>query len=263
MTEARMPWLVRDAVEDINRAVGRRWQGLDRFLPLRAELPEGCAAPFVTTGANGRPAGLAVCRHEHVPAGTLNETWGAAGRFSLIVRVRDPDTAAAVDDLLGQWRDHLAGLPGTGDDDTAAMISWPARDVSGVNTLLRHGLQALTVIAVREAGTPPEPDAGLGAGIVIREAEPRDLDVVTGLEMGLIRYDAHFGATILRPGTEALVRAETRAALGARPAWAWLAERDGRPVGLIHVQPPERSGWIAGMTRGDATAYLQTMFVRR
>jgi len=43
-----MPWVVRDAVDEINRAVGRRWQGLDRLLPPRAELPEGCAAAGVT-----------------------------------------------------------------------------------------------------------------------------------------------------------------------------------------------------------------------
>src|SRR5207247_4729976 len=96
-----MPWVVRDAVDEINRAVGRRWQGLDRLLPARAELPEGCAAPFVSTGTNGRPAGLAACRHEHVPAGTLNQTWGTAHRFSLIARLREADTSAALDDLLG------------------------------------------------------------------------------------------------------------------------------------------------------------------
>src|SRR5262245_53355212 len=39
LTEASMPWVVRDAVDDINRAVGRRWQGLDPWLPRRAELP--------------------------------------------------------------------------------------------------------------------------------------------------------------------------------------------------------------------------------
>ena len=109
-----MPWVVRDAVDEINRAVGRRWQGLDRLLPPRAELPEGCAAPFVSTGANGRPAGLAACRHEHVPDGTLNQTWGTAHRYSLVARLREADTSAALDDLLGQWRDHLTGLPAAG-----------------------------------------------------------------------------------------------------------------------------------------------------
>jgi GNAT superfamily N-acetyltransferase len=85
---------------------------------------------------------------------------------------------------------------------------------------------------------------------------------VTELAMGVIRYDALFGAAILRPATGALVRAETQAALGARPAWAWLAERAGQAIGLIHVQPPGESAWIAGMTRPGVTAYLQTMFVR-
>jgi GNAT superfamily N-acetyltransferase len=258
-----MPWVVRDAVDEINRAVGRRWLGLDRLLPPRAELPEGCAAPFVTTGANGRPAGLASCRHEHIPDGRLNQTWGMATRYSLIARLREADTSAALDDLLGQWRDHLTGLPGTGADDTAAMITWPARDVSGVNTLLRHGLQAVTVIAVRPARPEPAvPDLAGDESLVIREAGPADLDVVTGFEMGVIRYDALFGAAILRPATEELVRAETQAALAVRPAWAWLAERGGEPVGLVHVLSPERSRWITGMTRAGVTVYLQTMFVR-
>jgi GNAT superfamily N-acetyltransferase len=258
-----MPWVVRDAVDEINRAVGRRWQGLDRLLPPRAELPEGCAAPFVATGANGRPGGLAACRHEHVKAGTLNQTWGTADRFSLIARLREADTSAALDDLVGQWRDHLAGLPGTRAGDTAAMITWPARDVSGVTTLLRHGLQPITVIAVRPArSTAAGPRPAGDESLVIREAAPADLDVVTELEMGVIRYDALFGAAILRPATEELVRAETQAALAVRPARAWLAERDGEPVGLVHVQPPEQSRWIAGMTRAGVTVYLQTMFVR-
>jgi GNAT superfamily N-acetyltransferase len=266
-----MPWVVRDAVDDINRAVGRRWQGLDPWLPARAELPEGCAAPFVAAGANGRPAGLAVCRHEHVPDGTLNQTWGMAGRFSLILRVRDTDPAAAVDDLLGQWRDHLTALPEAAAGDTAAMVSWPSRDVTGVNALLRHGMQPLTVIAVRSAANTPaaangpaadDPAGNAPAGLVIREAGPEDLDVVTEFELGVVRYDALFGAAIVRPATEALARAETQASLAVRPGWAWLAEQDGRPVGLIHVQPPGQSGWIAGMARGGVTAYLQTMFVR-
>jgi GNAT superfamily N-acetyltransferase len=263
-----MPWVVRDAVDEINRVVGRRWQGLDRLLPPRAELAEGCTAPFVAAGANGRPAGLAVCRHEHVPDGALNQTWGTADRFSLVARLREADTSAALDDLLGQWRDHLACLPETGAGDTAAMITWPARDVSGVNTLLRHGMQPLTVIAVRPAAPGPagsEPASPVTTGdesLVIREAGPADLDTVTEFEMGVIRFDALFGSAIVRPATEGLVRGETRAALAVRPAWAWLAERDGEPAGLVHVQPPHQSRWITGMTRGGVTAYLQTMFVR-
>jgi len=258
-----MPWVVRDVVHDINKAVGRRWQDLDSLLPGPGDLPEGCMAPLVANGTNGRPAGLGVCRHEHVPDDTLNQTWGTAGRFSLVLRLREVDIGAALDDLLGQWRQHLADLPEAAGQDTAAMVTWPARDVSGVNALLRHGMQALTVIAVRTAGpAAARHTEDKRQDLVIREAGPADLDAMTELEMGVIHYDALFGAAILRRSTEALVRAETQAVLAARPAWAWLAERDGRAVGLVHVQPPEHSGWIADMTRPGVTAYLQTMFVR-
>ena len=38
-----MPWVVRDAVRDINRMVGRRWQAVDPLLPDPAALPAGLA----------------------------------------------------------------------------------------------------------------------------------------------------------------------------------------------------------------------------
>lgn len=267
-----MPWVIRDVVDDINKAVTRRWRQLDALLPEPSDLPEGCMAPLLARGDNGRPSGLGVCRHQHVAADTLAQTWGAATKFVLSMRLRGPDIRAAADDLLTQWRDHLGAQPEAKADDTAAIVNWPARDVTGVLALLRHGLQPMSVIAVRPAGrpSPPSPPSPAGRpspastqpGLVIRPAGPDDLDAVTELEMGVVRYDAQFGASIPRPATEALVRAETQAALAKRPGWTWLAEQDGRPVALTAVEPPAAATWIAGMTRTGATAYLQTMFVR-
>ena len=121
----------------------------------------------------------------------------------------------------------------------------------------------MTVIAVRPAGRPA-PAAGASAtqGLVIRPAVPADLDCVTELEMGVVRYDAHFGGSIPRPATAALVRAEAQAALAKRPGWIWLAEQNGEPVALAVAEPPDAATWIANMARPGATAYLQTMFVR-
>ena len=54
-----MPWVVRDAVDEINRAVGRRWQDLDRLLLYYAQL-NPLSAPFwnrmatVRCGPDGR-----------------------------------------------------------------------------------------------------------------------------------------------------------------------------------------------------------------
>ncbi len=145
-----MPWLVRDAVHDINKAVAQRWHDLDPLLPEPADLTEGCMAPLLSIGENGRPAGLGVCHHRHEPADSLAQTWGAATKFVLTMRLRDPHTQA--DALLSQWREHLAALPEAAGPDTAAIVNWPARDVTGVLALLRHGLQPMAVIAARPAG---------------------------------------------------------------------------------------------------------------
>jgi GNAT superfamily N-acetyltransferase len=255
-----MPWVVRDVIHDINKAVARRWQVLDPLLPQPGDLPAGCAAPLVVTGASGRPAGLGVCHHQHLAADSLSQTWGAATRFTLVLRLREADTLAAADDLLTQWRDHLAGLPEAHADDTAAVITWPSRDVTGIRALIKHGLQPVTVLAARQAGRAV-PDAAPGS-LHIRRAGPDDIDAVTQMEMGVIRWDAQFAGVVPRPATEALVREQARASLAARSAWTWLAEQGGRPVGLLTVLPPEEAAWAASMTRPAGPAYLLSMFVR-
>ena len=259
-----MPWVIRDVVKDVNKAVARRWKILDPLLPEPSDLPEGCMPPLLSIGEGGRPVGLGVCRHQYVAADTLAQTWGAATKFVLSVRLRDTDPRPALDDLLTQWREHLERQPEAGKEDTAAVVNWPSRDVAGVLALLEHGLQPMSVIAARRPSPagPGRPGTSAGPGLLIRPAGPGDLAVVTELELGVVRYDAHFGGSVPRPATEALIRAETQAALAERPGWTWLGERDGQPVALAVVEPPAAATWIANMARSGATAYLQTMFVR-
>ena len=178
------------------------------------------------------------------------------------MRLSGPDTGPAADDLLGQWRDHLAGLPAAEAraDDTAAIVPWPARDVTGILALIKHGLQPITVIAARPSGRKAA-EPGQTPDLLIRQAELNDLDTVTELELGVIGYDAYFGGAIPRPATPALARIDSRTALEHRPEWTWLALHRGRPVGLVVVEPPEEATWIAKMTRPGTVAYLQTAFI--
>jgi len=266
-----MPWVVREAVRDVNRAVGRRWRTIDPLLPDPASLPAGCGEPLVVYenhgvgyenhGEQGRIVGLGVCVHQHVPPQSLNQTWGAADRFTLVPRLPGQDIGTQTDLLLGQWRDHLSGIGAARGPDTSANVVWPSLDISGVQALLRHGLQPVTVIAARTR-PPGPPVAPRGAyGVTIRPAGPADEAQVTDLELRLIRFDEHFGGPVWRPATARLVRDEIRGSLSRPDPWTWLAERGGRAVGLIVAQPPEESGWIAGMTSRTPAAYLQTMFV--
>ncbi|MGH3254503.1 MAG: GNAT family N-acetyltransferase [Streptosporangiaceae bacterium] len=238
---------------------------------------------MATKGYDGRPAGLAVCRHQHVRADELAQTWSTATRFTLTMRLREADTLAAADALLTQWRDHLADLQEkeeTREDDTSAVVTWPSRDVTGIRALTKHGLQPISVIAVRPAGRPtpkhqsagrptpkhqsagrPTPKHDGPSDLVIRQAISADQDSVTELELGVIHYDAHFGAAFPRPATPKLVHEATRKNLEQRPDWTWLAVYRGRPVGLAVVEPPEEAAWIAGLTRPGRTAYLASMFL--
>jgi GNAT superfamily N-acetyltransferase len=259
-----MPWVVREAVRDINRAVGRRWHAIDPLLPDPATMPAGCGEPLVVTADRGRVAGLGVCVHQHIPPKYLNQTWGAADRFSLVPRLPGSDVGAPADELLAQWRDHLAGVGATRGPDTSASVVWPSLDVTGVRALLRHGLQPLTVISARIrpsiAGPPGGPPRG-AHGVTIRAAGPSDEEQVLDLELRLIRYDIQFGGPVWRTNTVRLVREEIRATLARPVPSTWLAERNGRAVGLLVAQSPQEAGWIAGMTSVPDAAYLQTMFV--
>ena len=257
-----MPWVVREAVRDINRAVGRRWHAIDPLLPDPATLPAGCGEPLVVNGDNGRVAGLGVCVHQHIPPQSLNQTWGAAERFTLVPRLPGQDVAAAADQLLTQWRDHLAG------DRRRPRARTRPRAWCGRAWTSPACPRCCGTACSRSPSSPPAPGRTgrrraprPAYGATIRAAGPADEEQVLDLELRLIRYDMHFGGPVWRQATARLVREEIRGSL-ARPAtWTWLAERNGRAVGLLVAQPPQDAGWIAGMTSRSPAAYLQTMFV--
>jgi GNAT superfamily N-acetyltransferase len=258
-----VPWVVRDVVRDINRASGRRWQAIDPLLPQPRDLPAGCSDPFQATDPKtGRAIGFAVCRHQYYPADSLLQTWGAATQFVLTPRLRERDTYPALDDLLAQWHDHLKSIQDARTDDTAALVTWPSRDVTGVKALLRHGLQPMTVLAVRVAGRNGAAGTRQDASLAIRLATPEDEQAVAEMEMGVIRFDEQFGGAVPRPATENLIRKSTQATLTRQRTWTWLAEKGGTPVGLLVVQPPADSTWVAAMTAKTPAAYLATMFVK-
>ena len=215
----------------------------------------GDIASTVVTQAAG------TCEHWVGEPGSMDLTWGAARRFRLTPQLAGPDVAGGLDQLLCVWREHLAGAPGFAEEDTAAVITWPARDIDGVKPLLRHGLAPLATIAARTARRSA-PAGPVPAGLRIRRAGPADLDTVAELGMATVRYDAHFGTVIERPHSAAALRRDAAAPLEAADPWIWLAERDGGPAGLLYAEPPEAAGWIAPMTGLAPVAYLELMVVR-
>ena len=95
----------------------------------------------------------------------------------------------------------------------------------------------------------------------MRRAGPRDGDAIARFGAEVARFDAHFSGTPERPGTVAALRREAARLLADPQPWAWLAERDGKPVGMIATQRPAHAGWIAPLTRVSPVAYTALGYV--
>ena len=265
---------------EVRAQVAARWETVDPLLP-GPSAAQGCGAELVVAGADGRPEAIGTCRHWKGRPGSLELTWGPTRRFRLTISAAGADFAGGVDRLLSQWRDHLADLASAAGDDTAAIVDWPSRDIGAVASLRRHGFSPLTVIAARLAGRgvlrpadraggtagPGGRDAGgqaaavIPPGIRIRRGGPGDVGPVARLGLEVVRFDAHFGCVIERPGTADALRREASRLLTVPQPWTWLAERDGAPVGVVQAERPESAGWIAPMVRLAPAAYLGQMFV--
>jgi GNAT superfamily N-acetyltransferase len=282
-----MPNVAGDAADSVGGLLTRRWQVIDPLLPAPQALQPGCGAGLLVVGTADQPSAIGSCEHWQGLPGSLALTWGAACRVRLTAQIAGPDVAPALDQLLSQWRDHLADVPCADGEDTAAVVTWPSRDVDGVNTLLRHGLAPLAVIAARSAGRhstghadaateqlhgaagqadSQDPDQGwaaepVGAGLRIRRAGPADLDTVVRLGMEVVRFDARFGAVIERAETKSALRRDVARSLAGPDAWTWLAERDYTAIGMLYAERPESTGWIAPMARPQPVAYLELMYV--
>jgi hypothetical protein len=253
-----------DSASSVIAEVTRRWHALDPLLPDPVASPADCGAGLIVTGPDGQPTAVGACEHWEGRPDDLDLAWGAAHRFQLTAWTAGPDMGAALDQLLSLWRDHLASLPGADAQDTAAVVTWPCRDIGGIAALMRHGLAPIGVVAARMTGRHAESAGTAGAehqGLRIRRATLADIDTVVRLGTDVIRFDAHFADVIERPSTAAALRQEAAALLAGPECWTWLAERDGTVAGMVAAQRPESAGWIAPMVRQAPAAYLMFGFV--
>ena len=265
---------------ELSQRAAARLTALDPLLPESVELPSGpdpvagdhgggCGTVFVvggssgSSGSSGEGDAIAWCEHKFHEPESPSLTWSNARQFLLRPVLAGPEVTAPLDDLLRQWCVHLAGIAEADDEDSAAVVRWPSRDIEGVRALQRHGLVPHSVTAARV--TPEgrrEPDPPAPDGVSVRRAGPADVDLVAELSQELVRYEAHFGNLHMRPWTERALHQEAAELLAQPEPWAWLADRDGKAVGLLSATRPESATWIAPQVRLAPAAYLGEMFVR-
>ena len=174
MWRSLMPAVAGDTTSELV-AAARRLAALDPLLPAPA-VPAGCGAELAVSGPDGATAALGTCGHWAGEPGSLELTWGAARRFQLTPQIAGPDVAAALDELLARWREHLAALPEAAEEDTAAVL-----DLAQPGHRRRQGPAAAragpaAVIAARAAGRRAATGVPVEPGVRIRQAGPADLD---------------------------------------------------------------------------------------
>jgi GNAT superfamily N-acetyltransferase len=232
--------------EELHAAQAARWRAADPMLPA-----PGAPAPDPVTV----PDGAGWMRRDDPNPDTIVATWSAARRHTLTAHVAGADPAAALGELLDLWN---AELGPAGDQDSAAEVLWPSRDTAAVLALARRGFGPATVIAVRRTGGTRVPHLPTAR---VRPLTSADVDAAVALHLGIVAYDAQFGAIGERPSTAARMREALVAAADRDAPTAWLAEVDGRPVGLCEVEPPGDARWIEGLAGVGPVGYLSAMYV--
>ncbi|HLU99054.1 MAG TPA: GNAT family N-acetyltransferase [Thermobifida alba] len=236
-------------------SVARRWAAVDPLLPEPSH-PRLNTHPLLTVSDEmGRPMAIGTMRYSWYQPGEAGRTWGVPDQHWITPLVGGSDPEGALDSLLTSWRDQLEELPSGTGSESAALLTWPARDVCGIRPLQRHGMQPATVMAVRRRrrGVPP---ALPPRDVTIRLADLQDLAAVVSLVMEEHRYEEHFGSVFIQPETAEQTRRVAARALSRNPSWIWLAERRGRPVGLVWVSPPHRARWVAPLVNAAPAAYI-------
>jgi GNAT superfamily N-acetyltransferase len=208
----------------------------------------------------GDSVAVGVARYNEPDPTSLLATWGALRRHTLTVRLSGSDALEqAMDGLLTQWGDRIAATATPGDDETAALINVPSRDTAPIRALVRHGFAPLMVTAIRvPRQVRPVPDAG----VHIRAATAADVDVLADFNLALVDHDVPFGMVAHRPSSRDALRAGFTKAMTRADPGAWLAERDGKPVGMIAVDFPPDAEWVAGLTSRAPAGYIGSLYVR-
>jgi GNAT superfamily N-acetyltransferase len=258
-----------ESSQNVAALVARRWQRFDSLLPAPAAMPATGFGHVLVADAGGEQVALGRCNHRAPGPESLDLTWGAARRFELAVQIGGLDVATSLDLLLSRWREHLDSEPDTDEWDSAAVVTWPSRDIAGVKTLLARGFAPLAVIAARPtrygsfsaAARPSDETVQTPSDVCIRRARPADVDELVRLGLEVIRFDAEVSAVIERPGTAAALRRELAELAAGPESWVWVAERGGSAIGMLAAERPETARWIAPMVSAAPVAYLLLMGV--
>lgn len=252
---------------DEPRVRAARAERLSRLDPLlAARWPSMTGTVTLRDTDVGEPQALATVALRTYPADSLDAFWGPLTRCVLTALIAGPDVDGASRRLLGALHDWLAAQRGPFGVDSAVVVDLPSRDVAVNRAFYDHGFAPRTILAVRvvakarpHGGDQPATDP---PGVTVRRAGIADRDVLADFWRRLNAYDALAGACFDRPALDYAFTDETERILRRPDPWAWLAEREGRPIGMAVAEHPDATGWVAKPLAVGPVAYFGQLWVR-
>ncbi|MFF7656552.1 GNAT family N-acetyltransferase [Streptomyces sp. NPDC007983] len=232
-----------------------RLRPVDRLIPRAAALPEpsGGQELLEVEGAYG------LLTHTRVGVDSLEAVLGPLDRWELEPRVCGPEGMAA---LLTRWNQYMEGHAQRPGVDSMAAVEWPSRDVAMTAVLRSFGFVPEFVMIGQLKDSPLMPEPG---NVKVRRATAEDTEEVCELQMVETRFDAAISGAVERSTTEALLRAEITEQLALDHPLVWVAEYEGRIVGVHRGQEPSepQQAWLATKIATTPVAHLVGTAVRQ
>ncbi|MEU8470738.1 GNAT family N-acetyltransferase [Streptomyces sp. NPDC029006] len=226
----------------------------DRLRPVDRMIPEADPLPGPADGQEMLEVGGAhgLLTHVRVAADELEAVLGPLDRWELAPRVCGPDEMAA---LLTHWNQYLEGHPERPGEDSMAAVEWPSRDVEMTAVFRAFGFVPEFVMIGRLRGTDLVAEPG---NVRVRRATPDDSDEVYALQMVETRFDAAVSGAVERDNTEELLRAQLAESLKLDEPMIWVAEYEGRVVGMHRGEEPSepQQAWLATRIAATPVAHL-------
>lgn len=158
-----------------------------------------------------------------------------------------PPTTETIDALLSSW------LAASNPSGVELLVSLPAMLAEATVPLASRGFVPLATTAVRRVQDTPDPI--VPASLAVGPPEVSERDVLLDLLVELHDEELAYGSSRPHPRARDHYGSYLDAALN-QPDWTWVARKDGQPVGLVSLSPPEESQWVAPLTSIAPVAYL-------
>jgi GNAT superfamily N-acetyltransferase len=243
-------------IDDAVRRVDAKLAALDPLVPAYRRIEPGPEDELIAVELPGGTA-VGIAHFDQADPQQLDAAYRTLRQHHLTLLTDGKRATAAAAAVLTRWERHLAEHADPADPETAALITLPSRDHAAVAALVAHHFTPSATLAVRTPGrqtTAPR-------DVQVRLAGVDDSDAIVELSLAVIEHDAMFGTAQIRHGTEEALRRAITEQLADGGLRVWLAEDDDNVHGMVSVEFPPQSAWIADQVAAAPAACLRFGYV--